>query len=60
MITGIATVKGTCWRDQVGQKLLAVTVSEDVGGYFDGVYTAAHEFAHRYVIVTSMPFYTAI
>ncbi|OXA56903.1 uncharacterized protein LOC110845644 [Folsomia candida] len=46
-LAGLAYMKGACWKDTYGKRLLATSVSEDLGGFYDGVYTVAHEFAHN-------------
>jgi len=46
-VAGLAYLKGTCWNYTSGGQYLGASVTEDRGGYYDGVFSVAHEFAHN-------------
>lgn len=46
-VTGYAYVKGACWVNDQERKYMGTSVTEDIGGYWYGVFSVAHEFAHN-------------
>jgi hypothetical protein len=46
-VTGYAYVKGACWVNDAEKKYMGTSVTEDIGGYWYGVFSIAHEFAHN-------------
>jgi len=46
-VAGLAYLKGACWNSTHHKMYLGTSVSEDIGGYYNGVFTVAHEFAHN-------------
>jgi hypothetical protein len=46
-VAGLAYLAGACWTYST-TRYLGTSVNADKGGYWRGVFTAAHELAHKY------------
>lgn len=46
-VAGLAYLKGSCWNYTSSKQYLGSSVTEDIGGYYSGVFSVAHELAHN-------------
>ncbi|XP_035711468.1 venom metalloproteinase antarease-like TtrivMP_A [Folsomia candida] len=44
-VAGLAYLSAACWKTTT--RWYATSVTEDLGGYYDGMFSVAHEFAHN-------------